>query len=64
MPAPCNYSFSYEARTVIVIHPLSLARARRIFHCTLSASLSREIDSSVIGGYGGEAGEGGGEGAR
>lgn len=59
--APRNYSFSYEAQTaLIVIHPL----VRRIFYCTLSASLSREIDSSVIGRYDGEVGEGGGEGAR
>lgn len=53
MPAPCNYGFSYEAQTaLIVMHPL----ARRIFYCTLSASLSREIDSSVIGRYDGEVG--------
>lgn len=59
VPGPCNYSFSYEAQTaLIVIHPL----ARRIFYCTLSASLSREIDSSVIGMYGGEVGQGGGKG--
>lgn len=54
VPAPCDSSFSYEAQqtALIVIHPL----ARRIFYCTLSASLTREIDSSVIGRYGGEVG--------
>lgn len=46
VPAPRNYSFSYEAQTaLIVIHPLT----RHTLYCTLSASLSREIDSSVIG---------------
>ncbi len=39
--------------------------AHRIFYCTLSASLTREIDSSVIGRYRGRERENGsGEGER
>lgn len=41
----CNYRLPHEAPTAIVAQ---LARAKP--HCTLSAPLSREIDSSVIAG--------------